>query len=54
MGPTVTADPHRDAVETSVSASVSDVVSLSTFRTSVETLLKQWPTVWPGGKVLGW
>ena len=42
MDPTVSADPHRDSVETSISSSISDAISFSTFRISVKSLLKQW------------
>ena len=47
MDPTVSADPCRDSVETSISPSVRDAISLSSFHASVESLLKQWPTTRP-------
>ena len=41
----MSADACTDSVETSVSSSVSDAVSFSTFRMSVKSVLKQWPTM---------
>ena len=35
------------SVKTSVSSSVSDASSFTTIRTSVESLVKQWPTIRP-------
>ena len=43
MGLTVSADPRRDSVETSISSPDSDTISFSTFCISVESLLTQWP-----------
>ena len=44
MGLKVSADARIDSVETSISSSVREALSFSTFRTSVGPLLKQWPT----------
>ena len=44
MGPTESADPHRDSVETSISSVVSGAISFSTFHTSDTSFLKQWAT----------
>ena len=41
------ADARTDVVETSTSFSISDALSFSTFRTSVESLLTQWPATVP-------
>ena len=55
MGPTVSDDPRTVSVKTSVS--VSETISFSTFRTSVESLLEQWPTSgswrhnWPANRM---
>ena len=47
MGPRVSADPHTDTVQTSISSSVSDAISFATFPTSVKCLLKQQPMTEP-------
>ena len=47
MGPTVSDEPQRDSVETSVSSSISDAISFSTYGMTVKSYLKQWPTTGP-------
>ena len=43
MGPTASTDVRTGSAETSISSSVSEAPSFSTFRTTVKSLLKWWP-----------